>query len=367
MKKTALLSGASAIALAASLASSPAQAFDQSHWSWNSYVMENIYGHIGEWTNFVDPGWTQVERLQLSVGNINAYTDQSFSYAAGASNYGMPIYINIDQDNIQAIYQRNGDQVAANVDVDGKDHGYGWGWGHDKKDGDQTITQVEANLAAQGIYAPITVNVNIPHYDYALMDAKYDLGRIEGSATAMANLASLSADVGARFHDTQVAFGSFKTLNVYDNHSMDTWDQFTYDAGAIYTGNAGHDAVLLGALEAQYGLIKKGYVNAYATADYVTNLAVQEDATAFGNLHSVSNTPAIGAERLYKNIVYSPSTVIGDLSQFNFMDVTAVATSTGQKLYGFKNLGAIDGAVSKLTATAMGNMSSVVNKVATPN
>jgi hypothetical protein len=366
MKKSALLSGASAIALVASLASSPAQAFDQTYWSWNSNVMENIYGHIGEWTNFVDPGWTQVERLQLSVGNINAYTDQSFSYASGASGHGMPIYINIEQENSQKIYQFNGDQYASNKDSSGYDQG--WGWGYNKKDdGDQTITQIEANLAAQGIYAPITVNVNVPHYDYALMDAKYDLGRLEGSATAMANLASLSADVGARFHDTQVAFGSFKTLNVYDNHSMDTWDQFTYDAGAIHTGNAGHDAVFLGALEAQYGLIKKGYVNAFATADYVTNLAVQEDATAFGNLHSVSNTPAIGAERLYKNVVYSPSTVIGDLSQFNFMDVTAVASSTGQKLYGFKNLGAIDGAVSKLTATAMGNMSSVVNKVATPN
>ena len=44
MKKTALLSCASAIVLAASLASTPAQAFDNTYWTWDSHVMETVYG-----------------------------------------------------------------------------------------------------------------------------------------------------------------------------------------------------------------------------------------------------------------------------------------------------------------------------------
>ncbi|MBI5165563.1 MAG: hypothetical protein HY985_16875 [Magnetospirillum sp.] len=364
-----LVSAAAALAVGLGTAK-PAAAFDSVHWSWYAQVSEWAQIDLHHWTNFVDPGWTQVERFQVNAGNIYAVTDQSYSaaYVPSGSNTYVPIYINIDQYNVNAALQKTDDQYASNVDVDKKDHG--WGWGYDKdhgKDGDQTIGQLQANLAFQAINAPITINIDMKAMEMKAADALTDLGRIEGAATAMANFASLQADVGANFHDTQIAFGDFKKLDAYDTRGLLTYDLATTLIDyALPTGNRGTDALTAAAIEAQFGLVKKGTVTALALADDVTNLAITEDATAFGNIHTVSNEPTYNAERLYKNIVYSPSTVMGDLTQFNFNDVTAVASAKNQKLYGFKNLGAIDGTVSKLTATAMGNMSSVVNKVKLP-
>ncbi|MGE5506293.1 MAG: hypothetical protein ACM31L_17860 [Actinomycetota bacterium] len=358
MRKIALLSAASAVAMMAT----PALAFDGVHWTWNANLDQYTTIDISHLTMFVDPGWTQVERLQVNAGNILAVTNQNYSAAYEPTAGSMPIYINVNQNFNQAIYQENEGQYGANTNVNGYNRPYG-GNGNTY----QSVDQLQANLAAQAINAPVYITVDMGNYVPHTLDATTDLGKITGSATAMANLASLTSDVGASFHDAQIAFGDFTKLSgdsLYGSGGQLLETVAGLAGDMIPSGNRGTDALAIASLEAQFGLIKKGNVGAYATADYVTNLAVQEDATAFGNLHSVSNTPTVAATRdYYSNVVYSPSVVYGDLTQFNYNNITAVASSANQQIYGFSNLGKINGSVSALTATAMGNMSSIVNKV----
>jgi hypothetical protein len=371
--KTRLLTAASAIAVVAVMGSAQAQAYDDVHWGWFDRVSEYSQINFSQLGFFIDPGWTQVERFQVNAGNVYALTDQSNSAAYNGVGGAMPITITVDQSLTQSIDQ-SATLAAANSSSTSTPGLFGIGYNHGASV-DQSIDQ--SVLAKNGIFAPIYITVDmgdLPYY--GSLDATTQLGKIEGSATAMANLASLSSDVGAAFHDTQVAFGTFTPVSPTSYTDLDHYNSaLGLMSQAASTGNTGTDALIAAAIEAQMGLITKGNVTAIAKADYVTNLAVQEDATAFGNAHIVNNTPTYAAYPVIYaglespsivNGFVTPSVVNGDLTQFNFNDVTAVASATNLKLINFSNLGSYGAPVSKLTATAMGNLSTVTNQVKLP-
>jgi len=292
--KTFLYSAA-AVGLALGIASQ-ASAFDRVHWTWDAKVWEKVWIDIDvNPPTFDPPVLVQVEQLQVSVGDIYASTDQSYT------------------------------RIEVNVPETGGHGGHGGYGGYGGHGHGHGPTPPVFNL-----------------------DALSQLASIQGAATAVANLATIDTEGGALFHDTQVAFGDFNTpyytspfltLAVYDPYS---------------SGNTGLDAVRSAALAAQFGLITQGDVTANASANWVKNASVQLDSLGAGNVHTVNVTPVDGS-----------SIAIGDLNQFSYMNVSATASAKGLKISGYNNLGNLTTPVSNLTATAIGNLSTITNKVAT--
>lgn len=320
--------GVSAAALALVL-TNPAAAFDEVDWTWTNDIVQHvdIDIDINAAHTFYPTGITQVEQLQVSAGNISAASNQNFtSFNAGTENSG--------------------------------------GW-HDNS----PSRHGNGNNSVPGL------------------NAVTELGRLEGNATAAANLTSIQSDVGTYAHDTQIAFGGFDKI--------DNFEDVLQAAGAglvssliVPTGNQGTDALATAAIAAQFGLITKGNVDAYAEAKHVTNAQVALNATAAGNLHSITVGPEAYEELDTLKPTSSPShgspggngsnsptfvtnsILIADLNQFSLMNVSATADAHGLEVNGYTNLGSLKdqygtypAAVSSVSASAFGNMSSVTNRV----
>lgn len=277
-----LLGGASALALALGLSASPAAAFDESNWSWTNTVSEivNINTNIGPDT-YAPVGLTQVEQLQVNIGDLTATTAQD----------GMTITLPLD----------------------------------------------------------------------STLDAADQLPTVQGAATAVANLASVDSNVSTYFHDGQVAFGNFAVVSdPFDpsvNLNAGNVSTVAQTIGGILpTGNRMTDTMSATAIAGLLGAITQGTITATATADNVLNANVKLDAVAIGNLHSVSvNADEPNSDR-------TDSIVVGDLTQFNFNNVSAVASAANLYVGGVANMGQLATPMNNLTATAVGNVSSVVNK-----
>lgn len=416
MIKLRLLSAVSVVALGAAFAA-PAQAFDNVHWSWNHNTYTDLDAFFDINVDFINWGLTQTERLQVMAGNMNAFADGSYAsyYVPGGDGeaYLPPIIIyntlNADQSNAQAaantaagggggggvlpglissngaIHHNFSEQGPGDnlVNVLIKDNTLDLG-----SDIDQSNTQSASNIAKQinNIYIDLG---DLSYYPPAL-DALYDLAKVEISATAISNIATIDGEHAALVHDGQVAFGSFNPVQggIYDpsqdqaamaSNALVNWVgmDLGYSWGSeddMYgsSGNRNYDVEMLAWTAAQYGLISKGYNTAVALGDYVNNAQLSVDATAAANIHTVSVTPtlAAGHSSYFRNYhtptIESDNIAIVDLNQFGYQDTYAVASATHHTVSGFKNLGLLEAPVLKVSASALGNVSTVTNKFAAP-
>lgn len=387
MIKLRLLSAVSVVALGVAFAA-PAQAFDNVHWSWNHNTYTDLDAFFDINVDFINWGLTQTERLQVMAGNMNAFADGSYaSYSVPGENgspAAPPVYIYNTLAPAQDI-----DQYASNYGQ--SQGGYPYYYYYNAGNGgdiDQEIKQYAANYASQ--YNTVNIYLDDSYGRVPVLDALYDLAKVEISASAISNIATIDGEHAALVHDGQVAFGSFNPVQggIYDS----TQDQAAMASNALVnwvgmdlgyswgseddmygsSGNRNYDVEMLAWTAAQYGLIGKGYNTAIALGDYVNNAQLSVDATAAANIHTVSVTPtlAAGHSSYFRNYhtptIESDNIAIVDLNQFGYQDTYAVASATHHTVSGFKNLGLLEAPVLKVSASALGNVSTVTNKFSAP-
>jgi hypothetical protein len=375
-----LLNGVSAIALV--LVATPAFAFNEVDWSWDNEIDQKIHINIGidASNSFYPTGLTQLEQLQVSAGNISAYSNQNdTAFNVNRDSAGGPVTVDLGSITVKGTFEEGGDNHP-----DKKSSTL------DKSGVNKAITGLtETGFSAEKNKNEIdmehkiklgSITVNVPGGSGNL-DARYDLGRLEGNATAAANLASINSDVMTTFHDGQIAFGSFGRADTPEVSLAPTSTSLSLSGSE----NRNFDALVGATLAGLFGVIQPGTVSAYATATDVTDAQIALNATAAGNLHTVTNGPAYPATALtlasgdetvkkperhsYAPAILSDSIVIGDLNQFSLMNVSATADGSGLTVTGYNNLGKLKDqygnwvAVSSVNASAFGNMSSVTNRV----
>lgn len=393
MRKAGLLSAASAFALAVAL-SSPASAFNAVDWNWNSDNVTNVWADFSIDTDFIGWGLTQVERLQVMAGNMTAYADGSNASYTGAGGYydtsGVaPIFIINKQTQTIAQNAENtalgdgegggalisaggavhhliseqgpGDQiiVLSNVDL------------NLNTDIDQSIEQNAKNLAVQ--VNNIYVDLGEGAAWQAPINALDHLAKVEISATAISNIASVDSQHVTMVHDGQIAFGGFNQIGgnydyegseqaVLANLELANWiDHDGYTFGT--SGNRNFDMLLLAWTASQFGLLEKGYNVAVANGNDITNAAVDVNATAAANIHTVSVDSILeSGPSGYGYTIASDNIAMVDLNQFGYMDTYAQATAMNHSINGYSHLGKLEAPVLKVTASALGNVSTVTNK-----
>lgn len=382
MKRSRLLSAASALAFGALLAA-PAHAFDYLNWNWHSENYSGVDAYFNINVDFVPWGLTQTERLQIMVGKMSAMADGSGATVAGGSDGGYvlpPVVIN----NNQTITQTAENAAEAGSPGYGSPSYLGRRspLHHGNQPGD--VSQSNEQIAEQVNHITIDFG-DLPHYYAHAMDAVDDLGKVEISATAASNIASLDGEHVTLIHDGQIAFGDYVVIpgGIYDevqdraamaNVALSNWigwnggDPYTSDDDTWGTsGNRNFDLAMLGYVSGQHGLIEKGYNSAVALGDYITNAAVEVSATAAANIHSVSLESHLEATPASYGAAYVPTidtdnVAMVDLTQFAYMDTFAYASAKDQMIGGYKNLGKIDGPILSVSASALGNVSTITNK-----
>ena len=394
MKKH-LKTGVSAAVLGLVMAG-PAFAFDDVDWSWTSTINEVIDINIDIDANnsFYPTGITKAEQLQISGGNMTSVSNQNNTqFNVNNGGPGGPVEVDLGTLTVDAFKSKDG----SDSDIT-----------HTPAEGGPALDVTEQSFEAALLYKNImghnsivgaeftdvidlgSIIVNVPPGSTANLDARYDLGRLEGNSTAAANVASINSEVSTTFHDGQIAFGSFDQIDSLEN-VLQALGAGVSTALVLPTGNRNMDALAAAAIAAQFGLIEQGEISATATATNVLNAQVALNATGAGNMHSVTVGPAYYPVKLASTSgggggggshhftppsqgsgapsYQTDNIVIGDLNQFSLMNVSASADASGLQINGYKNLGMLTDqygtwtAASSVNASAFGNVSSITNRV----
>ncbi len=329
--KATLLAGASAVALG--LATTQASAFDKVDWDWNANIREKINIRIDIREKFDPSGLVQVESLQVFVGDLKAsasvgkavnipevtdHTHKTYRYAAKGSLDANASY--------EKGYAYKGGRYFKKCwwgCKGGSMHygGYGWEGGY-------------ASLSAD-FDASLSYTVPV----FAALDAQTQLPLIEVSATAIANAKSIESEAGVLVHDGQFVWG--------DGDVDESWK---YDKNA-HVGLA--DEVLEETDVSDHDAMRPAQIHADATIGAAYNYQVDLDATAVANSHSI-DVDAFSAPGDEENAF-----IIADITQVAFANVSANAHLPYTVVENYKNLGKLDSALTSVTATAIGNVSSI--------
>lgn len=395
MRKTVLLSAVSAIAVAFPLASAPAQAFDEVDWDWTHQTYSDVDAFFDIDVDFVAWGLSQVERLQVMAGDMTAFANGSYASYNGVdghyeSSVVGPIIITqtADADVNQGQIGLQGNLAAQLGGAVGGSGLMGSGGGGYN---DQDQAGVQSNIAAQ-IGAAIAGNVVIINMDdmggnwVDAVDARKHLAKVEVGASAISNVATMDGEHVSMAHDGQIAFGKFNAVDgvftypgdhaddeeqaILANLALSNWIGADSYGQFGSSGNTNRDMLMLAWTAAQYGLISKGTNSAFAFGDHVTDAQLDVSATAAANMHAVEvSTRLEPTEDGYNHhhgwgdvTVGTDNVALVDLNQFGYQDTYAHASAVGHSITGYSYLGKLEAPALKVTASALGNVSSVTNK-----
>lgn len=206
----------------------------------------------------------------------------------------------------------------------------------------------------------------------AIQDAELELPVVKSTAIAIGNSISIEADTAVQEHSLQVVADTHCRFT--DCHNPDFYDaDFKLDAAFfvngspvnVDSGNYMHDVALLTTLSAGAGLLKKADITATSTVNDILNASVESDATAIGNIKSISVETTNPVNGL----------VVADISQVSIADVSAYSNvggglqaltvcdgpcgypGGGINLINYTNLGGLPIVTSN--ATAIGNVLNV--------
>lgn len=357
MTKLRLLSAASALTMGLALAGAPAMAFDEVHWSWSSDTDTGLDAYFDIKVDFDPSGLTQTERLQVMAGNMTAVADGSgATYFTGGERDGkgvVPVIIRNTFAPEQSIEQKIQSRGETEVELSES-------LAVVKIESESEASQTAANKAVQNL----TINIDtgdVGRYAPPL-DAVEHLGKVEIAATAASNIATIDSEHATFAHDAQIAFGDFKS-----REGRDYGEHEFPNGGDVASGNRNYDVLTQAMGWAKAGQITKGYNSAMALGDNITNAQASVDATAASNIHTVAVKPLEIPEEKegyhhWHGGTDSDNIAVLDLNQFGYSDNFAYATATNHTVGGFKNLGLLEAPVLKVSATALGNVSSVTNK-----
>jgi hypothetical protein len=175
-----------------------------------------------------------------------------------------------------------------------------------------------------------------------------DLPLVDSSATAVANNQSIESTVAVNLHGAQYNMGGLDSIY---NRSKFARPDFDVEVDAE-AGNAHTDILLTAVLGGILGIIEPGQVSATSDVTNILNAQVSSAATAVGNNLSVDLQASTPGDAF----------LIADITQLNFADVYASSNVSNVGIGGYTNLGAIDGALVKSVATAVGNNVSITVK-----
>lgn len=196
--------------------------------------------------------------------------------------------------------------------------------------------------------APITVDG-----DRIVARDAVDLPSILSTATAVGNNQNIDSSVAVNLHDAQYNFGGFGELSgppttEFPQIAFAPTD-LLFLGVADLTDNPHTDGLIGLTLAGALGIITQGEVDATSKVHDITNASVDSSATAVGNNLNVNVDASTAGD----------ATLIADLTQFNYANVSATSTVCDIDVNNYGNLGVLDGALVSSVATAVGNNVSI--------
>jgi len=322
--KTGLLASVGAFALV-STAISPASAFDVVNWSWDAEVTETVTKNVTVTIDLVPTGMVMVEDLQVSIGDIDAYSEVSGVYN------DQPILEDAEvagtrelqfQYAIGGALLDNGFQSDAVVDA-----------------------FVDETDEAPDINGTVTLTVDLAELDFELVGVQFDavteLPEVVSTATAVANNASISSEVSVELHEGQFAFNVGGEGDIKDVPDI--------ALGVIPDQNTNLGGAALLTWYALNGSTVPAQVQAISDVDEIFNASVDSSATA------VANNLTVDVDADFQ----SDALVLADIVQYSHANVYADSLVSNVELNNYTNLGLAETAIGRpivsSVATAVGN------------
>lgn len=341
--KATLLAGASAVAMG--LISNQASAFEKVDWDWYARIYEKVLIKVKIDPHFDPSGLVQVEKLQIFVGDVKADAFVgAVIHKPAAPGYEVVTLTSNTQGEFGGEFEGKFFGVTKGKILDEEiayltEEKKCW-WGrckewiepHYKKDIDPFIGKTYGKLGGTfgGEFSSHTsYDVLIPN-PFTLDQ----LPLVEIAATAIGNAESIDSDVAVLVHEGQFVLGD------------GDYGHLPYWVGDDNAHTSLADALLYLAIK---GDLVKANISATAGSFYIQQAQADIDATAVANSNTINvdaNTP-------------DDAVVIADLTQFAYADVTATAYLGLHYLDNYVDLGTLDGAVTSVTATAVGNVSNI--------
>jgi len=325
--RTGLLAGASAVALV-STAISPASAFDRVHWTWDATITENVTKNVVIGINMTPTGLVMVEDLQVSIGDIDAYSEVS----------------NVDNNQpLDETFQ--GGEIELQFRYDSSnDPGT-----LDPNEADFNSDEITAATVDEGA-DEVQLTVDLGQLAVATFNAVDDLPEVVSTATAVANNTTITSGNPVELHEGQFAF------NVQEGGSENIYEVPPLALSVIPDENTNLGGAALLTWYALNGSTMPAQVQAISDVDGILNASVDSSATAVANNLSVTVEPAAETEAL----------VMADIVQFSHANVYADSLVSDVELHNYTNLGLADDSIGRpivsSVATAVGN-----NKTITVN
>lgn len=221
----------------------------------------------------------------------------------------------------------------------------------------QQTTKIIENISKKEI-------VTVYAIQEAVQDALLELPEVIDQATAIGNLITVNSDVMVEEHSAQILFDTrefgrktCKNEQICEPGPLAkvNFEEADFDLDAdlnvndiekdLHQNNHFHDLALLFGLAAGAGLIDQAEISAKSEVYNIYNATGSAAATAIGNLKSINvdtNNPNNGI-------------VLADVTQLSVANVRADARAYNIDVVNYTNLGGLDRAIARSTATAIGN------------
>lgn len=349
--KSALLAGASALALGLTL--NQAKAFDEVDWDWFKLVDENVVIDVDIDTILTPTGHVEVEKLQISLGDKNAVAFlDNFSNDLPLSGETVQTTLTGDAElqvagtaegyvDIEWTPETGNDpnDETGFVGIAGQPEGTSITEGVDDPEGPDVVAGSNGGEDPFVVEGTATGEISVSGEVFVPdpFDATTQLPKVEVAALALGNSESIDSAVATYVNEGQFTFN----VNEGDPEALAGWDE-----GADNDHNALAEDALSAAL---VGFIAPSNLTATATANNVEQAQLEVSATSIANNHAIDLQPGSDQD----------SVLIADLTQFAYANNNAFATVNTHTLSNWDNLGEIEGPVLDVSATAAGNISNI--------
>jgi hypothetical protein len=275
------LASTAAVALLVGLgvASGPAKAFDTVNWQWNKNKVENVWANKWTWGWFTPDGETQVEQLQLFVGNVSAKTRLNGDYnQVGIAGGDVTVPINETVD--VALDYTDGDPTTTtetstnpvgSVDFNGSNPGTAGPLSLSYNGGGNVDEVTEGVTFSFDINGDVVVHID--PQEISNLDATTQLGHALQNAQAVGAVSTIDSVVPVYSHEGQYIIGD---IGPFCDSTCDPNDMANVVASLglvndgstnfAFSGNRFHDIAALLVLGRALGLVEKSYITAEATA-----------------------------------------------------------------------------------------------------
>lgn len=322
MKRQQLLLAA-ASTLAICLSAGTSSAFDRVNWQWDAYVNTNVDIDANIDIDIDPSGLTQVESLQVQIGDVNATSSVHDIYNNPPAGEGGPVTVDLGSITLDADYGLGGaflPGATANGDV---------------INGTVTSGLVDETDVPPDINGNVGATIDLGTIEVQAtpgdaLDAVAELPEVVSAATAVGNNANIESTVATQVHMGQLLFNLCETC---ESDTVPLSNESMLYLGGLTTAD----------------------VTATSDVYNILNASVDSSATAVGNNISITVDPATPADAV----------LVADITQISLANVTANSYVHDVTVNNYTNLGAfrvggqLDRPLINSAATAVGNNLSI--------